>query len=318
MSQFGPTVTRLPSNRVLRLRNVVCPYCGAALTDGNREKEHVIGRNFVPRGKLHAQWNLILNACGTCNRRKSGYEDDIAAISMQPDAYGRFGAEDPELVAEAHRKASRSGSRKTGKPVKDSSGELKFSIAPFAGVSMGFSFTGPPQVDDERVFELARMQLQAFFFMITYDGQLERGWWWPGEFMPYLHSRRSDWGNKQWLGFMQATKDWDMRVHAIGAREFFRCSIKRHPSAESWAWALEWNHQHRLSGFLGDRSAAQAIVDNIPAEELGHVPLAPNRAIRFRRDVQLADVDDILFAVLDEENDSGDLGVQPNGDSPPA
>src|SRR6185369_3480458 len=132
---------------------------------------------------------------------------------------------------------------------------------------MDFSFTSPPQVDDERVYELARMQLQAFFFVITSKDDLERGWWWPGEFMPYLHSRRSDWGSKQWLGFMQVTKDWDMRVHAIGANEFFCCSMKRHPKAECWAWALEWNHQHRLAGFLDDRNAAQVIVDSIPAEE---------------------------------------------------
>ncbi len=286
---------RFPSNRVHRLHNVVCPYCGMALTDAVREKEHVIGRNFVPRGKLNAQWNLILNACGTCNKRKSGYEDDISAISMQPDAYGKFGVDDPDLVSEAQRKAANSGSRRTGKPVKDSAGELKFGVAPFPGMSMDFSFTSPPQVDDKRAYELAHMQLQAFFFMITYNDDLKRGWYWPGEYMPYLHSRKSDWGSKQWLGFMQATKDWDMRVHAMGANQFFHCSIKRHPTAECWAWALEWNHQHRLAGFLGDRIAAQVIANDIPAEELNQISLAPNRFIRFRQDVPLADADDILF-----------------------
>ena len=129
MSQPGPEVTRFPSNRVHRLHNVVCPYCGAALTNANREKEHVIARNFVPRGKLHAQWNLILNACGACNKRKSGYEDDISAISMQPDAYGRFGSDDPDLVAESQRTAittrKRAASRRrrprplTAPPVQD-------------------------------------------------------------------------------------------------------------------------------------------------------------------------------------------------------
>lgn len=303
MLQPDPAVIRFPANRVHRLHNVVCPYCGAALTEANREKEHVIGRRFVPRGKLQAQWNLILNSCSTCNKLKSGYEDDVSAITMQPDAYGKFGVDDPDLVAEAWRKAANSGSRRTGRPVKDSLGELKFSVAPFPGLSMDFSFTSPPQVDDARVYELARMQLQAFFFMITYKDDQERGWWWPGEFMPYLHSRRSDWGSKQWLGFMQATKDWDMRVHAVGANQFFCCSIKRHPAAECWSWALEWNHQHRLAGFLGDRSAAQKIVNGIPAEELNHVTLGPNRYIRYRRDVQLADADDILFATRDELGD---------------
>lgn len=305
---------QFPSNRVHRLHNVVCPYCGTKLTSANREKEHVIGRNFVPRGKLNAQWNLILNACGPCNKRKSGYEDDISAISMQPDAYGKFGIDDPELVIEAKRKAAHSGSRRTGRAVKDSAAGLEFSVAPFPGLSMNFNFTSPPQVDDERVYELARMQLQGFFFMITYKEGLKRGWWWPGGYMPYLHSRRSDWGSNQWIGFMQATKDWEMRVHAVGANEFFCCSIKRHPTAECWAWALEWNHQHRSVGFLGDRSAAQALVNAIPSEELKEIPLAPNRWIRFRQDVQLADADDILFAIREEEEDDG----WPNVDNTPA
>ncbi len=92
-----------------------------------------------------------------------------------------------------------------------------------------------------------------------------------------------------------------MRVHAVGANEFFCCSIKRHPMADCWAWALEWNHQHRLAGFLGDRGAAQALVDSIPAEELKEISLAPNRYIRFRQEVQLADADDILFSIQDDD-----------------
>jgi len=297
MPQTPGALIQLPANRVHRLHNVVCPYCGVALSAFNCEKEHVIGRKFVPRGKLQAQWNLILNACRTCNRRKSGYEDDISAITMQPDAFGKYGADDPELVAEARRKAANSGSRMTGKPVKDSSGELNFSVAPLSGLSMDFGFTSPPQVDDKRVYELARMQLQGFFFMITYQADQQRGWWWPGEFMPYLHSRRSDWGSKRWLGFMRTTTNWDVRVHAVGANEFFRCSIKRHPTAECWSWALEWNHQHRIAGFVGDRNAAQAISDSLPPEELKQLDLGPNRCVRFREDVPLSETDDILFAV---------------------
>jgi hypothetical protein len=297
MTALGPTLHELPPNRVKRLHNVVCPYCGAALTNAVREKEHVIGRNFVPRGKLQAQWNLIVNACRTCNRRKSGFEDDISAITMQPDAYGKFGVDDPDLVAEARRKAARSGSRTTGKAVKDSMSELKFSVVPMPGMSIDFSFVAPPQAENDRAYELARMQLQAFFFMITYNESLQRGWWWPGEFMPYLHSRKSDWGSKQWLGFMRVTRDWDTRVHAVGANEFFCCSIRRHPTAECWSWAFEWNCQHRLAGFLGNRQTAQAIVNAIPPEELSEITLGPNRFIRFRADVALADDDDTLFSL---------------------
>lgn len=296
MTTLSPTLNELPGNRVHRLHNVVCPYCGAALSDAIREKEHVIGRNFVPRGKLQAQWNLIVNACSGCNRRKSGFEDDLSAITMQPDAYGKFGVDDPDLIAEARRKAARSGSRKTGKAVRDSMSELKFSVAAMPGVSIDFSFVAPPQAEDDRAFELARMQLQGFFYMLTYNELLRRGWWWPGEFMPFLHSRKSDWGSKQWLGFMRVTRAWDTRLHAVGANAFFCCSIKRHPTAECWSWALEWNCQHRLAGFSGDRQAAQAIVNGIPPEDLNELTLGPNRFIRFKTDVPLTEDEDTLFS----------------------
>lgn len=107
-----------------------------------------------------------------------------------------------------------------------------------------------------------------------------------------------------------------MRMRAVGASEFFRCSIKRHPAAECWAWALEWNHQHRLAGFLGDRNAAQAVVDGIPAEERKQISLAPDRYIRFRQDVQLADSDDILF--LAREDCEGERELPPRHDLPPS
>jgi hypothetical protein len=60
------------------LDNVTCPYCGTALTSKTRTKEHVIGRRFVPVGSLDREWNLILQACGPCNRHKADLEDDIS------------------------------------------------------------------------------------------------------------------------------------------------------------------------------------------------------------------------------------------------
>lgn len=306
MREADADVIQYPPNRVLRLHNVVCPYCGGPLNDSCRTKEHVIGRKFVPRGKLDAQWNLIVNACRTCNGKKSDLEDDISAISMQPDAHGRFGVEDDELAAEARRKAVNSASRKTRKRVKDSGSKLKLSTQLMQGATMDFSFSGPPQVDDARAFELARMQLQAFFFMITYKDEAQRGWWWPGEFMPFIHTRKSDWGNALWKGFMQATKSWDLRVHALAADGFFCCSLKRHPSAECWSWAIQWNHQHRLAGFIGNRGAAQSIVDGIRSDELKHIQLGPAGYIRFRQDVPLSEAEDILFAIpLEDAIDTG-------------
>lgn len=295
------TIIRYTNGQPIRLRNVVCVYCGVRLTDGNSTKEHVVGRRFVPLGKLDGQWNLIVGACSPCNTRKSDLEDDIAAVSMQPDVFGRYAVADEALVATAKRKAERSTSRKTKKPVKESQARLAVSGQLSPALTADFSFTGPPQIDDHRIFELARHHVMAFFFLITYDRKTERGWWWPGEFMPILHARRSDWGNVSWIGFMQNVYPWDMRVQAAIADDFFRCSIRKHPQAECWSWALEWNQQHRIAGFLGDRSAAQSIVDAIPPEQVTTVFNEPGRFLRFRHDVPLAEQADIMFAHPDEQ-----------------
>lgn len=115
-----------PSKPML-LRNTVCAYCGVQLTASNATKEHVVGRKFVPTGKLDKRWNLILRTCSPCNTRKSELEDDIAAISMQPDVFGKYPVTDDALVTSAKRKAEGSMSRKTKKPVKDSQAQLTVS-----------------------------------------------------------------------------------------------------------------------------------------------------------------------------------------------
>jgi hypothetical protein len=77
----------------------------------------VVGRNFVPRGTLDNQCNLIAMACEPCNRAKASLEDDLSAITMQARADGTFASNDPRLIAEARRKANGAISRRTRRPV---------------------------------------------------------------------------------------------------------------------------------------------------------------------------------------------------------
>ena len=111
----------LSGNRAVVLKNETCPYCSCCLDASLRTKEHVIGRRFVPKGKLDGQWNLIVRACRPCNCLKADLEDDLSAISMQPDSWGQFANPDPRLATEAARKAEKSVSRRTGKQVELSS-----------------------------------------------------------------------------------------------------------------------------------------------------------------------------------------------------
>ncbi len=118
------TLKEHPPHLPLMLNNETRVYCGAELTAASRTKEHVIGRRFVPKGKLNQQWNLIVWACKTCNGLKADLENDLSAISMQPEASGKFAEPDQVLADESRRKAARATSRRTRKLVKDSTERL--------------------------------------------------------------------------------------------------------------------------------------------------------------------------------------------------
>ncbi|UCI05144.1 HNH endonuclease [Mesorhizobium sp. B1-1-8] len=290
--------------RPTALNNRACVYCGTTLLAGNISREHVIGRRFVPKGKLHGQWNLILNACQRCNSRKADLEDDISAITLQPDAWGRYGHDDTGAMEEARRKANDARSRRTRKPVKDSSEGINIRGSLGPGINISFQFSSPPQIDDQRAFELARLQLMAFFYMQTYNHDIRRGGYWLHGYHPVMTAIRSDWGNALMKGFMRTVELWDCRFLAISADGFFKLITRKHPSAETWAWALEWNHNRRLIGFFGELEPAQMIFDSLPRLTAKTVYQAPNESLSYRRDVALNEEEDTLFVVFEETEQS--------------
>lgn len=290
-----PTLTHLPANQVIRLRNVVCPYCGCDLSAKPATKEHVVGRRFVPRGKLNGHWNLIVNACGPCNNRKADLENDISAITLHPEHGKAHPDYDAATTRDAQRKAANAISRRTKKPVKDSHESIKFDM-PFApNVNINFEFSSPPQIDDDRAFELARLQLAGFFNLITYQQHEERGYWWTGGYHPLMMVKRADYGNKIIVDFADAVSSWEPRILGHTAEGFYSICIRRHPVAECWSWAMEWNGSTRLIGFLGDRDAAKAIVDTLGPLQMHHQDLGNGNFVRFHTEVPLASGDDRLF-----------------------
>lgn len=289
------TLKPLPEARVSRLANVICPYCGGALTKGISTKEHVIGRRFVPKGKLARSWNLIVNACEDCNRLKSDLEDDISAITLQPDIFGRYAHDDKDAITDSRRKARESRSRRTAKPVRNSCEHVAVNMRLDSGLKIEGNFTGPPQIDPGRVFALARLQLQGFFYFITYKTEEKRGYWWPGGFYPVLEAGRRDWGNPVHRGFMDAVVDWEPRVIGGLADQFYRIVLRRHPDADCWSWAVEWNHSMRIVGFLGDKVAAQDIASQFPKLGVKSIMQGPNRGFAYREETALDEADDKLF-----------------------
>ena len=286
-------ILRQRPDRAIILRNDTCPYCGTGLTRATRTKEHVVGRRFVPRGSLHQHWNLIVWACEPCNRRKAGLEDDLSAISMQPDAWGGHARDDVRLHTEAARKA-KTTSRRSGKPVRDSQEQLSISHA-FGGAEFKFSFTSAPQADEDRIIELVRLQVMAFFYWITIQPGEVNGRFWQGSFFPLQPVRRADWGNEQLRFFMEETKDWDWRVYAVTADGYFKLTIKKHIDELVWSFAVEWNESYRIVGFFGDTAGLIKLRDGLPEVAMQTIQAKGDDWVRHRREVPLSDDDDTIF-----------------------
>ena len=292
------------SNEVVRLDNENCIYCNEPLTRETATKEHVIGRRFVPKGKLNGQWNLIVRACKQCNVHKSDLEDDISAITMQPDLAGDHGHEDQQGIQEAHRKNEAAISRRTKKAVKHSQESVTVKGTLGQGARVTVNFTGPAQIDEARVFELVRLQLTAFFYWITYSAEMKRGSYWPGDFHPCMVVPRGDWGNSLIQAFADAVVDWEPWVLGSTAHGFFNITVRKHPDADCWSWAIEWNYSTRVVGFFGSRAAAKATASSFPELEMRIASDGPDRSLRFRRETALGDKDDRLFFW----EDSGKIG----------
>ena len=169
-----PTILHSREDRPVLLPNALCPYCHKGLTRQSRTKEHVIGRRFVPKGSLDRCWNLIGWSCRACNVRKSDLEDDISAITLSGHAGSGLASADPGLLQEVTRKAQRSVSRRTGGPVGRSTEQLQLHGELGLG-RVAITFTAPPQIDDARAFELARLQLAGFFHFLTFREEERRG-----------------------------------------------------------------------------------------------------------------------------------------------
>ncbi len=303
-AQLSARLKSVTANRAIRLNNVTCVYCGIALEPESSTLEHVVGRRFVPKGKLNAQWNLLLNACEGCNSKKSDLEDDISAITMQPDVTGTHPHGDADAAAEAERKGKGAISRRTKKLVRDSRENVTIT-APFGnGATFTFNFVSPPQLDEDRAFQLARMQLTAFFYWITYNADARRGYYWTGGFHPVMCLSHADWGNPIMVAFADAVAEWEPRVFGGCADGFYKVVIRRHPSAECWSWAVEWNHATRLIGFFGQLDPAREIAASFPELQVETVQIGASESVSYREQTSLTGIDDKMFSLNDELYDS--------------
>ena len=252
------------ADRIIRLDNVRCPYCGLALDPENRNLDHVIGRAFVPKGMLENRWNLHLWSCVDCNTWKSDLEDDISAITLHPRPHGPLLDQRAHLPAEAARKGAGSISRRTGKPVNASQEQLVVETVRQPGVRFTFKLTAPPQIAPERIAQLAAAHVSAFFFLVTYDHEAQAGATPFGDFKPLAYAFRSDWGNRVQRGFIDAVLTWPPYFLGGTAEGLFKIALRKAPDGLCWSWAIEWNESLRVIGFFGDEGRVSEIVDALP------------------------------------------------------
>lgn len=286
------------------LRNARCPYCGRASTDQaplRFSMDHVIGRRFVPRGALNNNWNLILQACDACNNLKSDLEDELSALSMIPDAGQPHSAPDHERLAdELARKMRGAYSRTTKKPIGDSSEELKLNAEISPGLRVTLGLASPPRFDELRVYQLALLQLRAFWSFVSYRDDLKSGLLVPtDQFYPIVCARRGDWGNDLFRGFEAQTDGWDYRLIASTAEGFFKVALRRHPTERYLAsWAFEWNKSLRTIGIFGRPEPVKSFISKLPRLKKLRIVDSDGTDWLLRREVPLSgDDDDRLFDV---------------------
>jgi hypothetical protein len=94
-----------------------------------------------------------------------------------------------------------------------------------------------------------RAQLIGFFYAASYDDEQERGFWWPGEFLPLQVAMCSDWGNELQRTFMKTVASWNTSIIGTTARGYYRVAVRRHPADKLlWSPAVEWNAKLRAVG----------------------------------------------------------------------
>lgn len=292
----------IPPDRTATIANRLCGYCGEEIGRRERTRDHVVARRFVPEGTLMNSCNVGLWACAGCNGLKSGLEDDISAITMMPDVYGRFARDDTRLRRTAARKLKGAVSIDTRKPVAKSRPNIGFNM-PFANASMSMNYVGAPRIADERAAQLAWMQIQGFWFFQTFERGRGHGKFLPAKDFHFAGmANRADWGNERIATFTTVFLGLEPQFHATLADGYFRAGIRGFPDGENLAWAIEWNEMTRCYGYWGPGASRR--VRALPEPRMEFLAGDTTNGIAVRREVSLSEADDRLFKAPAEMADA--------------
>lgn len=286
--------------RRLRNSNHYCLYCGRFVGPGSEvasDREHLIGRKFVPSGTLaDGAFNFIFRACRECNADKSDAERHVSTVTLinSPER-----TTDPYVAEIAEHKAKRDYHPiERGKLVADASVSQEVFIPATFG-SMTFNLVGPPQLDPRMVCLLSVRHVQALFALVTTTDPRDSE---ESRILPphnalvfgYYSSR--DWGNPQILELVRRTDEWDCRLRLTTASGYFRAVLKRSAvDSDGWFWGLEWNRSLRVFGAIADP-------DDMPewlVKDLPDLKWRGSGTFRLRGEVPIDDEKDTFFEFPD-------------------
>lgn len=278
--------------------NRYCLYCGRDVWDLSlsSEKEHLIGREFVPTGTLDEDaFNLIFRACRDCNQRKGKLERHASTVTLFISP-GR--AESPAVDELARRKAQKDyHPHKAGMAVGDAHEHftVPLNLGPLAGSA---ELVGPPQLDRHVAIELASYHVQGFFSLITsLDPRSPGG----TRLLPvrdvccwdFSHVR--DWGNPRDLEVVKRVQGWKTLGVVSTAKGYFQAEFRRDESrTQQWFWALEWNKSTRLIGVIKHPEDPLPLCVDLPPHDWKYLPSGD----RLRVEIPLASPEhDLLFRI---------------------
>jgi hypothetical protein len=280
-------------NRDPSRSNQHCLYCGSHVGEDSAiasDEEHLVGRNFVPKGTMGNAFNFSFRACRPCNARKANLERHVSSVtllnspSVASDGIARRAAE-RKAVGDTHPETR----VKMGDAIARQTAEFSFGPASF-----NFGLSGPSPAAKNYIPELASYHIQALFTLVTTPESrtpenvrllpLDR-------FRVFGSYPHSDWGNLQLVEIGKRAASWPCRVAILTAGGFFRACLRRHES-DGWFWALEWNKSLRVVGGIHLPEENNPLFENLPA--LDWKPL-PDGSGFFRREQGHPAHGDILF-----------------------
>ncbi len=293
-------------NKNLESTNRFCLYCGRHVGSGSilaSDKEHLIGRDFVPRGSFFGgrSFNFIFRACKECNIAKAQLESHISSITIYNSP---LRATDPQLDALARRKGDGTYHPDfKGKVVRDTALTKHLSFD-FAGAKFSLRFVGGPPLKRDYVEELSYMHIKALYSLLT----IKRG----GSFQDddyyrillpeYFHVigqyPLTDWGNATLAACAQVVKRWPCLAILDTAFGNFKVIVRilRITSTTTlWFWALEWNKHTRVVGTVGTLQDSQNVFKDLEADPGHTLTTQDGEVVTLRNEKVLSPENNMLF-----------------------